>query len=320
MKKRLLTLVSVSLCSIFTIAAEQIQVPDITLTQGGSATMEILLTNDRSDLIAFQMDLILPEGISIDKAGCVLSSRIADKEQKLVIGRLESGGFRLTSTSMTLTPIYGTEGVLLNLKLNSDKNFVQGKATIGNIFFSTSESERISMDDVSFTINTQYSLTYMVDGEVYQSFTVKYKEAITPLEAPTKEGYTFSGWDGLPRSMPAKDVVVKGYFTINSYTITYVLDGEVYTTETLEYGAKIVPPVIPGLEDYTIWEDVPATMPASDIKIYGKAKDIIDSLTLVFSKDECDVYDPSGRKLPALQKGLNIIRMKDGTVKKIIFK
>jgi hypothetical protein len=160
----------------------------------------------------------------------------------------------------------------------------------------------------------------MVDGEVYQSFIVNYKEAITPLDAPKKEGYTFSGWDGLPRSMPAKDVIVKGYFTINSYTITYVLDGEVYTTETLEYGAKIVPPVIPGLEEYTIWEDVPATMPASDIAIYGKAKDIIDSLTSVFSKNECDVYDPNGRKLPALQKGLNIIRMKDGTVKKIIFK
>ena len=165
-----------------------------------------------------------------------------------------------------------------------------------------------------------YTLTYMVDGEVYQSITVKYKEAITPLEAPTKEGYTFSGWDGLPRSMPANDVIVKGYFTINSYTITYVLDGEVYTTETLEYGAKIVPPVIPGLEEYTIWEDVPATMPASDIAIYGKAKDIIDSLTSVFSKGEGEVYDSNGRKLPALQKGLNIIRMKDGTVKKIIFK
>ena len=171
----------------------------------------------------------------------------------------------------------------------------------------------------TFTINS-YTLTYMVDGEVYQSFTVKYKEAITPLEAPTKEGYTFSGWDGLPRSMPAKDIIVKGYFTINSYTITYVLDGEVYITETLEYGAKIVPPVIPGLEDYTIWEDVPATMPASDITIYGKAKDIIDSLTPVLSKGEGDVYDPNGRRLSAPQKGLNIIRMRDGTTRKVMVK
>ena len=164
-----------------------------------------------------------------------------------------------------------------------------------------------------------YTLTYMVDGEEYRSFTVKYRESITPLEAPEKEGYTFSGWDGLPRSMPAKDVVVKGSFTINSYTITYVLDGEIYTTETLEYGAKVIPPVISGLEDYTIWEDVPETMPAKDITIYGKAKDIIDSLTPTLYSGKGEVFDLKGRKLSAPQKGLNIIRMSDGTIRKVIY-
>ncbi len=176
--------------------------------------MEIILSNERLDLVGFQMDLILPDGISIDKAGCGLSSRITDEKQELVIGKLESGGFRLTSTSMSLTPIHGTEGVLLSLKLNSGKNFVQGEATIGNIIFSTSESERISMDDVSFTINTQYSLTYMVDGEEYQSFSIKYGERITPLKEPSKDGYTFSGWSEIPETMPAHDVTVTGSFSI----------------------------------------------------------------------------------------------------------
>ena len=171
----------------------------------------------------------------------------------------------------------------------------------------------------SFTVNS-YTLTYMVDGEEYQSFSVKYMAPITPLDAPQKEGYTFSGWDGLPRSMPAKDIVVKGFFTINSYTITYVLDGETYTTETLEYGAKIVPPVISGLEDYTIWEDVPETMPAKDITIYGKAKDIIDGLTPMFSNGKGEVFDLNGRKLSAPQKGINIIRMSDGTSRKVLIR
>ena len=171
----------------------------------------------------------------------------------------------------------------------------------------------------SFTVNS-YTLTYMVDGEEYQSFSVKYRDPITPLDAPQKEGYTFSGWDGLPRSMPAKDIVVKGYFTINSYTITYVLDGETYTTETLEYGAKIVPPVISGLEDYSIWEDVPETMPAKDITIYGKSKDIIDGFTPMFSNGKEEVFDLNGRKLSAPQKGINIIRMSDGTSRKVLIR
>ena len=179
----------------------------------------------------------------------------------------------------------------------------------------------------SYTVNS-YTLTYMVDGEVYETATLAYGTAISPEAEPTKEGYTFSGWDGLPRSMPAKDVIVKGYFTINSYTITYVLDGEVYSIETLEYGAKIVPPVIPGLEDYTIWEDVPATTPAGDITIYGKAKDIIDSLTPVFSNGIGYVYDLNGRKLNSnieiqnskMKKGINIIRLSDGTTRKVLVK
>ena len=162
-----------------------------------------------------------------------------------------------------------------------------------------------------------YTLTYMVDGEVYQSFSVKYRDSITPLGAPTKDGYTFSGWSEIPETMPAKDVIVTGSFTINSYTVTYVLDGEVYTTETLEYGAKIVPPVVPGLEDYSIWEDVPETMPAKDITIYGKAKDIIDSLTPTLYSGKVEVFDLNGRKLSAPQKGINIIRMSDGTIRKL---
>ena len=320
MRMRLLSIVSVALFSIFTAFAEQIQVPDVALAQGGSAIVEISLNNEHADFVAFQMDLILPEGICIDKEGCRLSSRVTDEEQKLVIGKLESGGYRLTSASMSLTPIHGTEGSLLIITLSSDKNFVQGKAVIDNILFSTSSSERVLMEDVTFTINTLYNLTYIVDGELYATSTVAYGTALTPEATPTREGYVFSGWSEIPATMPARDVVVTGSFTINSYTITYVLDGEVFLTETLEFGAKIVPPVIPYLEGYSIWEDVPETMPACDITIYGKAKDIIDNLTPVFSKGERKVYDLNGRKLSAPQKGINIIRMSDGTTRKVMIR
>ena len=43
----------------------------------------------------------------------------------------------------------------------------------------------------SFTVNT-YKLVYKVDGEVYKTTEVTYGTAITPEEAPTKEGHTFS--------------------------------------------------------------------------------------------------------------------------------
>ena len=54
---RLLSLLSVAFCGVVTAFAEQLQVPDITLAQGGSAKVEISLGNEHSDLVAFQMDL-----------------------------------------------------------------------------------------------------------------------------------------------------------------------------------------------------------------------------------------------------------------------
>lgn len=66
----------------------------------------------------------------------------------------------------------------------------------------------------SFTIN-KYNLTYIVDGEVYRSYKIKYGSTIIPEAEPVKEGYTFSGWSEIPEEMPAHDVTVTGTFIIN---------------------------------------------------------------------------------------------------------
>ena len=117
----------------------------------------------------------------------------------------------------------------------------------------------------------RHTLTYVVDGEVYKTYEVEEGTAITPEPVPTKEGYTFSGWIGMPATMPTEDTTVTGYFTINSYTLTYLLNGEVYSTETVVYGTPLIPE--PGLkrEGYTFtgWSEVPETMPAHDVIITG---------------------------------------------------
>ena len=199
--KRLLFLAPIVLCGILTAFAEQIKVPDIALVQGGSATVEILLSNERTNLVAFQMDLTLPEGIGIDKTGCKLSSRITDMGQDLVIGKLESGAFRLTSTSMSLTPINGTEGTLLILKLYSEENFVNGQAVISNIYFATSESERIMADDVSFTINTKYKL---LQGDVNGDGAVDIADVVAVYNIMA--GNNSNGYNGDVNAVGATDI------------------------------------------------------------------------------------------------------------------
>ncbi len=120
----------------------------------------------------------------------------------------------------------------------------------------------------SFAVNS-YKLTYVVDGEVYLEETVSYGSKIAAAPAPEKEGYTFSGWEGLPEVMPAKDVTVSGSFTVNSYKLTYVVDGEVYLEETVAYGSKIEAASAPEKEGYTFsgWEGLPEVMPAKDVTV-----------------------------------------------------
>ena len=58
----------------------------------------------------------------------------------------------------------------------------------------------------------KYTLTYMVDGEVYKTNELAPGTAITAETAPTKDGYTFSGWSAIPATMPSEDVTIIGSF------------------------------------------------------------------------------------------------------------
>ena len=117
-----------------------------------------------------------------------------------------------------------------------------------------------------------YNMTYMVDGEVYKSYQIQEGASITPEPAPTKEGYTFSGWSDIPKTMPDKDVTITGTFTINKYKLIYKVDGEVYKTYEVEYGTNITPEAEPTKEGYTFsgWSGLPATMPAKDVTVTGR--------------------------------------------------
>lgn len=171
----------------------------------------------------------------------------------------------------------------------------------------------------TFSIN-KYKLTYTVDGEEYKSFEVEYGTTITPAAPPTKEGYTFSGWNEIPETMPAHDVTVTGSFNVNSYKLTYMLDDKVYKETMYEYGATITPEPQPDGDYNTFeWIDMPQTMPAHDVVVHASYTSGIIEI-LMTTQRSVYIYSPNGKKLDKLQKGLNIVVLDDGTVKKIVVK
>ena len=269
--KKLNFIITAMMLSLTSANAQTISIGDITMRSGETKVVSINLENTQSNIVAFQMDLTLPDGVTINKAECALGSRITDADQKLVIGKQPDGSIRLTSTSFALTPIAGTSGEIVKLSLTAANDAKGGAASLSNIKLATNDSQRLTPEDSSFKIGVTYTLTYLVNGEEYKTTEVEYGSAITPEKEPTQEGYTFSGWSEIPETMPAKDVIVEGSFSINSYKLTYLVDGEEYKTTEVEYGSAITPEKEPTQEGYTFsgWSEIPETMPAHDVTIEG---------------------------------------------------
>ena len=167
-----------------------------------------------------------------------------------------------------------------------------------------------------------YKLTYMLDGVVYKTISYDYGDAITPEPAPTKEGYTFSGWSEIPETMPAHDVTVTGTFSINKYKLNYFVDNNPYYTDMVEYGATITPPSVQEREGYDFaWGYIPDTMPAYDISIYGQYT-VKTGIMTITTEHPVDIYNLQGNKmrsraatLEGLVKGIYIVNGRKIVVK-----
>ena len=111
------------------------------------------------------------------------------------------------------------------------------------------------------------------DGNGTATYEGIYNSTIVKPANPTKEGYTFSKWSpSVPNRMPANNVTYTAQWTVNSYKINYYVDGVLQHTDTFQYGADVTAWTYVPAEGVSFggWGDqVPATMPAGDVNVYG---------------------------------------------------
>ena len=124
-----------------------------------------------------------------------------------------------------------------------------------------------------------YTITFdTAGGSEIAPITQDYGTVITAPETPTREGYTFIGWDKeIPTTMPAENMTVTAQWEINQYTITFDTNGgSEIAPITQDYGTAITAPADPTREGYTFigWDKaIPTTMPAENITLKAKWKD-----------------------------------------------
>ena len=104
-------------------------------------------------------------------------------------------------------------------------------------------SDETTVNPYTFTVTAEVSLTatfapnqYTITfdskgGTPVADVKADYKAAITAPAAPTREGYTFAGWEPtFPETMPLNGAVLTAKWTAITYTLTYDLAGGTLAT------------------------------------------------------------------------------------------
>ena len=216
------------------------------------------------------------EGLTGDPVTAIGNTETGNKEywakweinQYTVTVKPENG-----KADITITQDYGTQITAPADPTREGYTFIGWDKT----FPTTMPAENLTIT-AKWKVN-QYTITFDTDGgSKIDPITQDYGTQITAPADPTREGYTFIGWDkAIPATMPAGDMTITAQWRINQYTITFDTDGgNDIAPITQDYGTQITAPADPTREGYTFtgWDrDIPATMPAHNMTVTAQWKD-----------------------------------------------
>lgn len=193
----------------------------------------------------------------------------------------------ITGGNVTATPSTAAAGEEITLTLAPQSGYVLETISVtdGTNNIELSEDYKFTMPASNVTVNAtfvdpasllpKHTLTINIDGVQTTKEVAEETDLSIVLPTPTKNGYSFAGWTGMPEDgkMPTSDLELTAQFTEATYTLTFMLDNAVFgTPQQKKYGEAITTPTgIPVEDGYTFggWQNVPATMPAQDLVIYG---------------------------------------------------
>ena len=106
---------------------------EIAVIPGQTSEFYIYLSSKYASIVSFQMDIVVPEGLTVNTEKCALTERVTDKEQQLNIGKVADNTYRLVSTSYSLTVLPPRYNTLLKISVTADKSFKGGNVVLDNL-------------------------------------------------------------------------------------------------------------------------------------------------------------------------------------------
>ena len=158
MKKKFLMLLTVLAGFVSAYATNGVTVGAVSLSQGGTGTIDIELNNDDYVFTAFTFKLTLPEGLSfvLSGAGKPTFEKTARFDESHTVSSSVSGQVgSFGCLSGDKAAISGTSGVLLKVYVKADAGLAAGtnlEATLSELTFSTTSVTEVPFSDVTANI------------------------------------------------------------------------------------------------------------------------------------------------------------------------
>ena len=131
----------------------------VDLQRGGQCGLDILLTNGNATFNGFQMDIALPDGITLVSRDntfiYTLGDRYSGEGFEVIVRQLDENRYRLMGYSLSNVAITGNSGPLLTLTLQAD-NELDGSTLEGSVAaVSLSTVDKVTVDggEARFEIN-----------------------------------------------------------------------------------------------------------------------------------------------------------------------
>ncbi len=211
-------------------------------------------------------------GFSIDESKSVLSAVITGDGNTVLKAYYARNMYKVTFDGANEQQVYFGDALpVVEAAAQTGKTFdkwvVEGTTDAAPV---TMPASNLAL--VSTWTDTEYTITYIVEGKIVATDKYIYGAAVTAPDAPEVEGKKFVEWSPkVPATMPAENLIISALFDSAIYKVTFVdFDGNAFVEMQVRAGDAIVLPVDEPTKDFYVfkgWLDVPAAMPAEDITI-----------------------------------------------------
>ena len=171
-----------------------------------------------------------------------------------------------------------------------------------------------------YSVTSLINMPFNLDESVFQYTGTQYDKDIVYMAATL---YVPRGRVPMYSSIQGWQKFLNIVETDTKFKLTYIVDGEEYKTYEIQATEVITPEPDPYKEGciFSGWSEIPYLMPAHDVTVTG-AFTIDTAIDQIMSngKDDSMIYTIDGKRLSKPQRGLNIVRMSDGTVRKVMVK